>query len=317
MHSTHTPWSYTAVSLPKPLMALKEFLCRDQDPTGSFPAVVPGTDLPLPSLEVLPQCSWHSAAFRLNHLKGSSFLISQCLPVTVFLSERTRVTERIPCQRLSLSSWCVSFCCHIQSSINTVPGSLPWDCSCGASRHFCCSREDKLGWHHSSMWTRSAFKCLWNDLPTSAFQCYCCFQELKRHSPSGSAQQEQSSPRAVGIPQSPLCWFEMSQRKVRDALLLSASLGNASTDSGAHWRSHSGGFGLLCSHRRSFSHFCNPCGSKLQGRLQCNVGSFLLPLIWQEIHSQKLAQDIHKVLLKLLKIHLNFLYNSWSGFTIN
>lgn len=46
-------------------------------------------------------------------------------------------------------------------------------------------------------------------------------------------------------------------------------------------------------------------------------GSFLPPLIWQEIHSQQLTQHIHKVLLKLLKIHLNFLYNSWCGFTIN
>lgn len=38
----------------------------------------------------------------------------KCPPVTILLSERMKVTEGIPCQRLSLNSWCVSSCCHIQ-----------------------------------------------------------------------------------------------------------------------------------------------------------------------------------------------------------
>lgn len=88
MHSTHTPCSYAVVSL-----ALGEFLCWDQDLTGSFPAVVPGTDLPLPSLEVLPQCSQHSATFRLNHLKHSSFLVSQ-LPASYYIFIREDESDR-------------------------------------------------------------------------------------------------------------------------------------------------------------------------------------------------------------------------------
>lgn len=252
MHSTHSPWSYAVVTLPKALMALEEFLCWDQDLTGSFPAVVPGTDLPLPSLEVLPRCSWPSATFRLNHLKRSSFLVPQ-MPTSYYIFIREDESDRdnsLP--RLSPSSWCVSFCCHIQEIVNAVPGRLPWDWSCGASMNICCTREDKLGWHHSSMWAWAAFKCLWHDLPASAFQCYCCFQELNRHSPSGSAQQGKSSPRALGIPQSPLCWFEMFHRKARDALLLSASLRSTSTGAGLTEGATLGGLDF-CAHTEGAS----------------------------------------------------------------
>lgn len=153
----------------------------------------------------------------------------------------------------------------------------PWLCSRQASlglalwgsRNTCWNREDKLGWQHSSLW---AFKCLWNDLPTSAFQCCCCFQE-----PAGlskdKAHPEQWEPHKA--PYAGLkCPIERprmlcsSQPPWRAPVLV---LGLTEWGTLGVWITLRGldYFGL---HGRIFSYFCNSRESKLQGSPQCNLG---------------------------------------------
>lgn len=124
------------------------------------------------------------------------------MPTSYYIFVRKRETEKIPCQRLSPSSYRVSLRCHIQQIVNAV-----------------CSKLASLGpvlWgQHEFLWAAAIWRTSWagttalsgHGQPTdvcetifqsSAFSCYCCFQEQKRHRQSEPAQQEQSSPRAPG-----------------------------------------------------------------------------------------------------------------------
>lgn len=204
----------------------------------------------------------------------------------------------------------------------SVPGGLPWDWSCGASTNICWNREDKAGLAPQLSVDMVSLQMLVKRSSKVQLSTATIVSKNKRDTAHGALlSKSKAHPEPWAPPQSPLRWFETSHREARDALLLSASLKSTSTGAGAHWRSHPGGLGLLCSHR-SFSHVCDPLRStsvdkNYRGGCSATWGSFLPPLIWQEMHSQKLTQDIHKVLLKLLNIHLNFLCNSWCGFTIN
>lgn len=59
---------------------------RIQTDARSYAVVVPGTDLPLISLEAEHECQWQSIRFRSSHLKSSSLLVSNY----DILSERVR-----------------------------------------------------------------------------------------------------------------------------------------------------------------------------------------------------------------------------------
>lgn len=109
-----------------------------------------------------------------------------------------RETERVPCQRLSPSSYCVSLRCHIQYIVNAI-------CSKQASLGLVLWGQDEFV-QAAAVWRTSwaGTTALYGHgqpsnvcemiFRSSAFNSYCCFQEQKRQRRSASAQQEQSSP---------------------------------------------------------------------------------------------------------------------------
>lgn len=187
-----------------------------------------------------------------------------------------RATERIPCPRLSPSSWRVSFCCHIQSIIDTAPGSLPWDCSCGASRDFCCNREGKLGWHRSSMWTWSAFK--WSS--NFSFPGLLLFPRTRETQPMRLCSARTKLTQSSGNPpkSSMLVW--KVPKKSRDAPLLSVSLGSASAGAGLTEGATLRGLDYWAHTEGASATSVTDVDQNYRGGCSAMWGSFLPPLIW-------------------------------------